>query len=118
MGKFQQNIFKFLRGEFLLNEDAFKNWRMVIFVIFLLMLMVRSGHITDEKVMRITKLSKNERELRAEYIALRSQSMRLKLESNVVENVKELGLTQSNEPAKIIREVESSRKSEIGISSK
>ncbi len=105
MGKIQQGIFKFLRGEFLLNEDAFKNWRMVIFVIFLLMLMVRSGHITDEKVMIITKLSKQERELRAEYIAMRSQSMKLKLESNVVTKVKELGLSQSNEPAKIIKEV-------------
>ena len=110
MSNIQQSIFKFLRGEFLLNEDAFKNWRMVVFVIFLLMLMVRSGHITDEKVMKITKLSKLERELRAEYIALRSQSMKLKLESNVVENVKELGLKQSDEPAKIIKEVKRNQK--------
>ena len=116
MSNIQQNIFKFLRGEFLLNEDAFKNWRMVIFVIFLLMLMVRGGHITDEKVMKITKLNKQERELRAEYIALRSQSMKLKLESNVVENVKEMGLKQSDKPVKIIREVKRSRKSKIGSS--
>lgn len=113
MSNIQQNIFKFLRGEFLLNEDAFKNWRMVIFVIFLLMLMVRSGHVTDEKVMKITNLSKQERELRAEYIALRSQSMKLKLESNVVGNVKEMGLKQSNKPVKIIREVKRSPKSEV-----
>ncbi len=109
MSKIKQNIFKFLRGEFLLREDAFKNWRMVIFVIFLLMLMVRSGHITDEKVMKITKLNKQERELRAEYIALRSQSMKLKLESNVVAKVGDLGLSQSQEPAKIIREVNSQK---------
>lgn len=106
MSVVQKSIFKFLRGEFLLNEDAFKNWRLVVFVIFLLMLMVRSGHITDEKVMKITELSKQERELRAEYIALRSQSMKLKLESNVVENVKELGLKQSDKPVKIIREID------------
>lgn len=118
MSNIQHNIFKFLRGEFLLNEDAFKNWRMVIFVIFLLMLMVRGGHITDEKVMKITKLSKHERELRAEYIALRSQSMRLKLESNVVAKVKEMGLYQSNEPSKIIREVKEGRKSKTDIISK
>jgi cell division protein FtsL len=110
MSNVQQNIFKFLKGEFLLNEDAFKNWRMVIFVIFLLMLMVRSGHITDEKVMKITKLSKQERELRAEYIALRSQSMKLKLESKVIEKVKEMGLKQSNEPVKVIKEVKAKKK--------
>ena len=104
MSNIQENIFKFLQGEFLLNEDAFKNWRMVIFVIFLLMLMVRSGHITDEKVMNISKLSNQERELRAEYIALRSQAMKLKLESNVVAKVKDMGLKPSDKPAQIIRE--------------
>jgi len=105
MLKIQENIFKFLRGEFLLNEDAFKNWRMVVFIIILLMLMVRSGHITDEKVMNIAELSGQERELRAEYIALRSQSMKLKLESNVVAKVKDLGLIASNKPAQVIREI-------------
>ena len=105
MSNIQQNIFKFLRGEFLLNEDAFKNWRMVVFVIFLLMLMVRSGHITDEKVMKITQLSNQERELRAEYIALRSQSMKLKLESSVVAKVKDMGLRPSDKPAQVIKEI-------------
>ena len=101
----KDNIFGFLRGEFLLNEEAFKNWRMVLFIIFLLMLMVRSGHITDEKVLKIAKLNKQERELRAEYIALRSQSMKLKLESNVEKKVKNLGLFPSKEPAHIIKEI-------------
>lgn len=104
MATVQENIFKFLRGEFLLNEDAFKNWRMVVFIVVLLMLMVRSGHITDEKVMRIANLSNQERELRAEYIALRSESMKLKLESNVVAKVKSLGLLPSDKPALVIRE--------------
>ena len=109
MSKIQQNIFKFLRGEYLINEDAFKNWRMVIFIIVLLMLMVRSGHITDEKVMTIANLSSQERELRAEYIALRSQSMKLKLESNVVAKVKYMGLHPSDKPARIIKEIVGSR---------
>jgi hypothetical protein len=105
MSKVQDKIFGFLRGEFLLDEDALKNWRMVFFVIVLLMLMVRSGHITDEKVMKITKLSKQERELRAEYIALRSRSMKLKLESNIEKKVEKLGLYPSKEPVHVIKEV-------------
>jgi len=110
MSKTKENIIKFLKGEFLLNEDAFKNWRMVIFIIILLLLMVRSGHITDEKVIRITKLSKQERELRAEYIAVRSKAMKLKLESNVANKVKNLGLLPSDKPARIIREVSENNK--------
>ena len=105
MSKTKENIIKFLKGEFILNKDAFKNWRMVIFIILLLLLMVRSGHITDEKVLRVAKLSKQERELRAEYIAIRSKAMKLKLESNVSNKVKDMGLKASVEPAQVIREV-------------
>jgi len=105
MQKVTEKIFGFLRGEFLLNEEAFKNWKMVAFVIFLLLLMVRSSHITDEKVLKIAKLSKQERELRAEYIAIRSQSMKLKLESNVQKKVQKMGLYPSKEPIHIIKEV-------------
>lgn len=106
MSKSKKNIIKFLKGEFLLNEDAFKNWRMVVFIILLLLMMVRSGHITDEKVMLISKLSKQERELRAEYIAVRSKAMKLKLESNLKVKVKKMGLKPSAKPAKVIREIE------------
>jgi len=105
MSRTKENIIKFLKGEFLLDEGAFKNWRMVIFIIVLLLLMVRSGHITDEKVIRVAKLSKQERALRAEYIALRTKAMQLKLESNVSKKVKEMGLKDSSEPAQVIREV-------------
>ncbi len=104
MIKIKQNIYKFLKGEYFLNEDALKNWRMVIFVVLLLMIMVRNGHITDEKVLQIARLSKQERELRAEYIALHSESMIKKLESNVVVEVKKMGLLQSDKPARVINE--------------
>lgn len=105
MSKTKDNIVKFLKGEFLLNEDAFKNWRMVIFIIVLLLMMVRSGHITDEKVIKVSQLSKQERELRAEYIAVRSKAMKLKLESNVVKKVNNMGLYSSEKPAQVIKEV-------------
>ena len=110
MIKIKENIFKFLKGEYFLNKDAFKNGRMVIFVVFLLMVMVRSGHMTDEKVLQIAQLSKQERELRAEYIALRSRSINLKLESNVVAKVKKMGLLQSDKPANVIKEIKSQNK--------
>ncbi len=105
MSGVKNKIFSFLKGEFLVKDEALKIWRMLLFIIVLLMLMVRSGHITDEKVLRIAKLSKQERELRAEYIALRSQSMKLKLASNVENKVKDLGLFPSKEPVHIIKEV-------------
>lgn len=105
MNNKDKGFFKFLKGEFLFDEAAFKGWRMVAFVIFLMMLMVRSGHVVDEQVLKIAKLSKQEKELRAEYIALRSKSMRLKLESNVINKVADMGLKPSHEPVQIIKEI-------------
>jgi hypothetical protein len=105
MSKTRENIVNFLKGEFLLREEGFKNWRMLIFIIVLLMLMIRSGHKTDEKVLKIASLSKQERELRAEYIAVRSRAMQLKLESNVAEKVKEMGLKPAEIPAQVIKEI-------------
>jgi hypothetical protein len=102
--KKENSIFRFLKGEFLLEQAAFKSWRMVVFVIFLMMLMVRSGHITDEKVLKIADLSKKEQEYRATYIAFRSRAMKFKLESNVIEKVSEMGLKPSTEPAVVVQE--------------
>ncbi len=105
--KKENSIFRFLKGEFLLEQTALKGWKMVLFIVFLMMLMVRSGHITDEKVLKIAKLSKKEQEYRATFIALRSKAMKFKLESRVVEKVSPLGLKPSSEPAVVVREVDS-----------
>lgn len=105
MSGFRQNIINFIKGETLLNEEAFKNWRMILFVIILLILMIRSGHITDEKVLKIAKLKKQENELRAEYIALRSKTMKLKMETTVIEKVQEMGLHPAEKPAQVIKEI-------------
>jgi cell division protein FtsB len=100
----KQNILQFIKGEALLNEAAFKHWKMILFVIALLLYMIRAAHRTDELVMKIAKLKKQENELRAEYIALRSKTMRLKMETTVMEAVKDHGLHPAEKPAKIIRE--------------
>ena len=104
MGVARQKVIDFIKGETLLNEEAFKSWRMILFVIVLLILMIRSAHITDEKVLKINTLSKQENELRAEYIALRSKVMKLKMETAVIEKVQELGLHPAEKPAQVIKE--------------
>lgn len=101
----QEKFTKFIKGETLLNEEAMKSWRMIFFIIILLIIMTRSGHLNDEKVLKIARLEKQEKELRAEYIAIRTKSMKLKLETTVIEKVKETGLHPAEKPAQVIREV-------------
>ena len=68
MSKVKKRVYGFLRGSFLTDESAFKNWRIIIFVVGLLLVMIYSSHKSDQKVIKIAELNKLKRELRAEYI--------------------------------------------------
>jgi len=103
MGKVKQNIYDILKGKFLVSEDAFKNWRIIIFVVFLLLIVISRSHSTDQKVLKIAKLNKEIRELKAEFIDTRTKVMRLELESSVQKKVAQRGLLPSKNPPKKIK---------------
>lgn len=100
----QQQFIQFIKGDTLLNEEAFKRWKLILFILGLLLLMIYSGHQVDNKVMKIAKLKKQENEYRAHYIALRSKSMKLKMETTIIDKLKDTGLHPADKPAQVIEE--------------
>lgn len=107
MGKVKQNVYNVLRGKFLVSDDAFKNWRMIIFVVFLLLFMISRSHSTDRKVLKIAELNSEIRELKAEFIDTRTKVMRLELESAIQKKVAARGLLPSKNPPKKIKVINS-----------
>ncbi len=105
MSNFKQKIYDVLKGEFLVSEDAFKNWRIIIFVVMLLLFMISRSHSTDKKVLRIAELNYEIRELKAEFVDARTKVMRLELESSVQKKVAARGLLPSENPPKKIKVV-------------
>jgi len=106
MTKAKRNIYYVLRGSFLTDASAFKNWRIIIFVVGLLLFMITSGHKADGKVIKIAELNKKKRELRAEYVDTGTILMRMKMESNIRQKVKSRGIFPSQtspQKIKIIR---------------
>lgn len=103
MTKVKRGIYDFLRGSFLTDESAFKNWRIIIFVVVLLLIMISSAHSADKKVIEISELNKLKRELRAEYVDTGTILMRMKMESNIREKAKLRGLKPSENPPKKIK---------------
>jgi hypothetical protein len=101
MSKIKKSVYGFLRGSFLTDESAFKNWRIIIFVVGLLLIMISSAHKSDQKVIKIAELNKLKRELRAEYIDIGTILMRMK--SNVREKAISRGLKPSETPPKKIK---------------
>ena len=98
MSKVKKSIYDVLRGGFLTNESAFKNWRMIIFIVALLLIMISNAHQADKRVLKISDLNKLKRELRAEYIDTQTTLMRMKMESNIREKAKNMGLEPTQTP--------------------
>ena len=103
MAKVKRNIYDLLRGSFLTDASAFKNWRIIIFVVGLLLFMITSGHNADGKVIEIAELNKKKRELRAEYVDTGTVLMRMKMESSIRKKAKDRGLKPSETPPKKIK---------------
>ena len=99
----KKNIYNILKGTFLVSDDSFKNWRFIIFISVLAVVMIASSHSADKKVHEIARLSNEVKEMRSAFVDGRSKLMRLKMESAVMAKMKKKGIAPSLIPAKKIK---------------
>lgn len=102
MSKAKQTLYNILKGKFLVDEDAKKNWGFIIFLTVLALLMITSSHQIDKKVQKIAILNKEKRELRSKFVATKSDLMKLRMESSISQKLAERGLFISQTPPKKI----------------
>ena len=95
---FKEKVYNILKGKFLVDQDASKNWSFIVFLAMLGLFMIASSHSVDRKVQKLAKLTLERRENKASYIATKSELMQLELQSSVTKKVKEKGLLQASEP--------------------
>jgi uncharacterized protein YpmS len=105
MSKFKQKFYNILKGKFLVDEDAKKNWGFLLFLTVLALFMISSSHQIDQKVQKIAELNEEKRELRAQFVATKSDLMKLKMESSISRKMKEIGLYASQTPPQKIKVV-------------
>ena len=103
MSKVKKSVYDFLRGSFLTDEFAFKNWKIILFVVALLLIMISSGHSAEKKVYKISELNKRKRELRAKSLDIETMLTRMEMESSIREAVRSRGLKPSKTPPKKIK---------------
>lgn len=99
----KKNIYSILRGKFLVSDDSFKNWRIIIFISFLAIVMIASSHSADQKVYEIARLKNEVKELRSGFVDGRSKLMRLKMESSIIKKIADKGIVISEIPPKKIK---------------
>ena len=99
----REGVYSILKGKFLVSDDSFKNWRVIVFVSFLAFFMIASSHRADKKVHDIARLSDEVKELRSAFVDGRSRLMRVRMESSIVKKMAEKGLVPSEIPPRKIR---------------
>ena len=99
----KKSIYSILKGKFLISDDAFKNWKMILFISALAIIMIASSHSADRKVHEIAKINNEAKELRSIFIEGRGRLMQLKKESFIEKVMSEKGLAISEIPPKKIK---------------
>lgn len=105
----KHGLYGILKARFLLDEDAIKNWRFIVFVIGLAIVMIANTQSYEQKVFRIAELTNEVKELRSEFVDRRSELMKLKMESTVAKQMEARQIVPSTVPPtkiKVIKEVE------------
>ena len=84
--------------EFLVNDDAFKNWRVILFLSLLSLIMIASGHAADRKIFLIAQLNDDLKMLKSEFVEQRTALMNLKMETKIMKELRPLGIGPAKTP--------------------
>ena len=84
--------------EFLVNDDAFKNWRVILFLSLLSLIMIASGHAADRKIFQIAQLNDDLKMLKSEFVEQRTALMNLKMETKIMKELRPLGIGPAKTP--------------------
>ena len=99
----KKGVYGILKARFLVNEDATKNWRFILFLLLLAMIMIANTQRNEQKVLKITELTNEVKKLSSVFVDKRSELMKLKMESTVSEKMIERNIFPSSVPPKKIK---------------
>lgn len=87
-----------LKMDFLVNDLEFRNWKMIIYLSILALIMIASGHSTDRKIFKIAQLNDELKMLKSEFIEQRTGLMNLKMETKITKELQPMGIGPAKTP--------------------
>ena len=93
-----KKLLSILRMEFLVNDYGFKNWRVILFLSLLSLIMIASGHAADRKIFHIAQLNDDLKMLKSKFVEQRSALMNLKMETKIMKELGPLGIGPAKTP--------------------
>ncbi len=98
----QRLVVDFLSGKFLTRDKVLVFLPYILFLGLLGIVYIANGYLAESAFMRMDKLNREVKDLRSEYITIKSELNYRSKQSSVAEMVEELGLKESVEPPKKI----------------
>tara|TARA_Y200000002_G_scaffold177525_2_gene146293 strand:+ start:2182 stop:2493 length:312 start_codon:yes stop_codon:yes gene_type:complete len=93
----------FLNIDFLIKDNSSKNWKMILFISTLAVIMISSGHSADKKIFRISSLNTSIKSLKSDFIQIKEELLILKKESSITQKLLSRGVVPASlPPIKII----------------
>lgn len=98
----KKGVFDVLKGTFLTNEDAPKKWGVIAYLSVLALIMISSAHRADQKVVTLSDLNEEVKELHSQYVETKTLLTKRQLESSIKPLMAKKGIYPSeNPPVKI-----------------
>ena len=98
-----KNLKSFLNIDFLVKDNSSKNWKMILFISLLAVIMISSGHSADKKIFKISSLNTNIKSLKSDFIQVKEELLKLKKESHITQKLSSNGIEPASlPPIKII----------------
>lgn len=99
-----------LKAKYLVDQGSMRNWRFIVFLILISIIMIANSHNYEQKIFRISALETEVKELRSQFVDRRSELMELKMESTISKKMEEREIFPSPVPPKKIRVVKEDEK--------
>lgn len=106
-------IYSLLKAKYLVDQGSMRNWRFIVFLIIIAILMIANSHNYEQKIYRISELESEVKELRSEFVDRRSELMELKMESTISKKMEEKQIYPSTVPPKKIKVIQEDDKGVI-----
>ena len=98
-----KNLKSLLNIDFLVKDNSSKNWKMILFISTLAVIMISSGHSADKKIFRISSLNTSIKSLKSDFIQIKEELLILKKESSITQKLLSRGVVPASlPPIKII----------------
>jgi len=102
----KNGVYSLLKAKYLVDQGSAGNWRFIVFLILIAILMIANSHNYEQKIYRISALENEVKLLRSEFVDRRSQLMELKMESTVAKKMESRQIFPSSLPPKKIKVTE------------